>query len=192
MDDHVVTDCQRCSDLVASRSQIVNGTGNPDAELLLVGEAPGETEDQHGKPFVGRSGDVLTQSLSQHGIKREDIRITNCVRCRPEGNRNPKTSELENCFQHLLTEIEVVSPDVIMTLGKVPTEQLLDQSISVTSAAGTIRDTRLNGEMYRVLINIHPAATLYDPSQQEIFNQTIKKASELVSSSEGQTRLGEY
>src|SRR6056297_3081402 len=128
-----VQDCQRCPDLVDSRSRIVNGVGPPDADLLFVGEGPGENEDQQGEPFVGRSGSVLDEALGEAGVLREEVRITNCVRCRPPGNRDPTTEELANCRGYLDSEIAAVEPSVVVTLGKVPSEHLLDRSVGITS-----------------------------------------------------------
>ncbi|MCL7417996.1 MAG: uracil-DNA glycosylase, partial [Halalkalicoccus sp.] len=115
-----VTACERCPALVESRSRIVNGVGPEDADLLIVGEAPGEQEDREGEPFVGRSGTQLDEKLREHGIAREDVRITNCVRCRPPENRDPTKGELENCRGYLEREVELVDPELVMTVGKVP------------------------------------------------------------------------
>ncbi|MFB6189807.1 MAG: uracil-DNA glycosylase family protein, partial [Halapricum sp.] len=102
MDEQLcVTDCERCPELVASRSRIVNGVGPTDADLVFVGEAPGAQEDEQGEPFVGRSGDVLDDALRDAGLSRADVRITNCVRCRPPDNRDPKREELDNCRGYL-------------------------------------------------------------------------------------------
>src|SRR6056297_1460256 len=114
-----VTACERCPALVESRSRIVNGVGPDDAALLFVGEAPGAQEDEQGEPFVGRSGSVLDDALRDNGLSRADVRITNCVRCRPPENRDPRTEELANCRGYLEAEIERIDPDVVVTLGKV-------------------------------------------------------------------------
>ncbi len=106
---------------------IVNGVGPADADLLFVGEAPGANEDEQGEPFVGRSGDVLDAGLRDAGLDRGDVRITNCVRCRPPDNRDPRNGELANCRDYLETEIDRVDPEVVVTLGKVPAEHLLDR-----------------------------------------------------------------
>ncbi|PSP54316.1 uracil-DNA glycosylase [Halobacteriales archaeon QH_7_68_42] len=154
-----VTACERCDELVACRSRIVNGTGPADADLLFVGEAPGEHEDERGEPFVGRSGDVLDDGLREAGLDRGDVRITNCV---------------------------------VVTLGKVPAEHLLDRDVAVTSEAGEVREATVGGEPRRVLVCVHPAATLYDPSQRETFAATLERAAEFTDESSGQSRLGEF
>ncbi|MEF8976196.1 MAG: uracil-DNA glycosylase, partial [Halapricum sp.] len=167
MDEQLcVTDCQRCPELVDSRSQIVNGVGPTDTDLLFVGEAPGAQEDQEGEPFVGRSGDVLDDALRDAGLSRADVRITNCVRCRPPDNRDPTSEELDNCRGYLEEEIDRVDPDVIVTLGKVPSQHLLERDVAVTSEAGELFDATIAGQPRRVLVSVHPAATLYDRSQE--------------------------
>jgi uracil-DNA glycosylase family 4 len=203
MDGLCVTDCERCPALVESRSRIVNGVGPDDADLLFVGEAPGQHEDEGGEPFVGRSGDVLDDALAEAGFLREAVRITNCVRCRPPENRDPHAEELANCRSYLEREIDRVDPAVVVTLGKVPAEHLLDRSVAVTNEAGSVADARLAGESRRVLLSVHPAATLYDRSQQETFEHAIREAVDLAglgdgeggsggSGGGGQSRLGDY
>jgi DNA polymerase len=190
-----VVACERCPVLVETRSGIANGDGPVDADLLFVGEAPGATEDREGRPFVGRSGDVLDDALRDAGLARADVRITNCVRCRPPDNRDPHKEELRNCRDHLDAEIGFVDPDLIVTLGKVPSEHLLDRSVAVTSEAGSVHDARVGGEGRRVLVSLHPAATLYDASQREAFAAGIREAADLAGATDGsagQSRLGDY
>jgi uracil-DNA glycosylase family 4 len=195
-----VQSCERCPDLCASRSRIVNGVGPADAAICFVGEAPGAHEDEQGEPFVGRSGDVLDDALRDAGLARADVRITNCVRCRPPDNRDPTTGELANCRAHLERELAAVDPDVIVTLGKVPSEHLLERDVAITSEAGDCHDVRIDGQPRRVLLSVHPAATLYDRSQGETFDATIAEAAALAGVDEpvtdgdrnGQARLGEY
>jgi uracil-DNA glycosylase family 4 len=194
MDDPTaVSDCERCSALCASRSRIVNGVGPADAALCFVGEAPGEREDEQGEPFVGRSGDVLDDALRDRGLSRRDVRITNCVRCRPPDNRDPSDEELDNCRGYLASELAAVDPAVVVTLGKVPSEHLLDRSVAVTKEAGKLFDARIGGRAYRVLVCVHPAATLYDPSQRETFAAAMDEAAGFVGDGgDGQSRLGEF
>ncbi|WP_251329660.1 uracil-DNA glycosylase [Haloplanus pelagicus] len=190
-----VSACERCPALVESRSRIVNGVGPADAALLFVGEAPGADEDERGEPFVGRSGSVFDDALREAGLSRADVRITNCVRCRPPENRDPHAAELDNCAGFLDREIEHVDPDLIVTLGKVPGERLLDRSVAVTTEAGSVVDARLGGESRRVLVCLHPAATLYDRSQRDAFTDAVAKAADLVGAAtdgSGQSRLGDY
>ena len=195
MDGLDVTACERCPDLCESRSRIVNGVGPTDADLLFVGEAPGAQEDEQGEPFVGRSGSVLDDALRDVGLARADVRITNCVRCRPPENRDPTKDELANCREYLETEIRRLDPELVVTLGKVPSEHLLGRSVAVTTEAGEVFDARVGESSYRLLVCVHPAATLYDRSQESTFTETIAQAAELAGVGEGesgQSRLGDY
>jgi len=192
-----VPSCERCPALVESRSQIVDGVGPTDADLLFVGEGPGANEDERGEPFVGRSGDVLDEALRDAGLARADVRITNCVRCRPPDNRDPTTEELANCRGHLESEIDRLDAELIVTLGKVPSEHLLGRSVAITSESGDVVDARIGDASRRVLLSVHPAATLYDRSQRDGFFETIARASELsgvdgATDGSGQSRLGDY
>lgn len=177
-DDLGVRECTRCPALVESRSQIVNGVGPGDAELLFVGEAPGATEDEEGEPFVGRSGGVLDEALREAGLSRADVRITNCVRCRPPENRDPTAEERAQCRGFLEREIAAIDPSLVVTLGKVPAEHLLERAVAVTTEAETIESITVDERSIPVLICVHPAATLYDPGQREPFESAIRRASE--------------
>ena len=190
-----VGSCERCPALVDSRSQIVEGVGPVDADLLVVGEGPGANEDEAGEPFVGRSGDVLDEAFRDAGLARADVRITNCVRCRPPDNRDPRADELANCRGYLEAEVARLDPDLIVTLGKVPSEHLLGRSVGITAESGDVVDARLGGASRRLLLSVHPAATLYDRSQRDGFFETIARAADLIGASEGsdgQSRLGEF
>ena len=178
-----VPSCTRCPALVESRSQIVNGTGPADADLVFVGEAPGEQEDQQGEPFVGRSGGILDEVLAENGIERTQVRITNCVRCRPPENRDPQVEELENCRGYLDAELVEIDPDAIVTLGKVPSEHLLGRSVAVTAEAGSTEAITVEDHTFDVLVSVHPAAIFYDRSQRETFESTIEQAAALLETS---------
>ncbi|WP_256546312.1 uracil-DNA glycosylase [Halobellus inordinatus] len=195
MEGLAVTSCERCPELVESRSQIVNGTGPEDANLVFLGEAPGANEDDQGEPFVGRSGSVLDEALRDAGLARADVRITNCVRCRPPENRNPTSAELANCRGYLQRELALIDPELVVTLGKVPSEHLLDRSVAVTKEAGDVVDVRLGERSYRAVVSVHPAATLYDGSQRETFFETIAHAADLAgvaTDGSGQSSLGDF
>ncbi len=196
-DDTAVRECERCPELCASRSRIVNGVGPIDAALQFVGEAPGAQEDAQGEPFVGRSGAVLDDALRDRGLARRDVRISNCVRCRPPDNRDPRSGELENCREYLEREIDVVDPEVVVTLGKVPSEHLLGRSVAVTREAGTLHDVSIAGTARRVMVCVHPAATLYDRGQLSTFEGALDEAVELVGAGggedgSGQSRIGDF
>ncbi len=192
-----VVACERCPELVACRSQIVNGAGPVEADVCLVGEGPGATEDEQGEPFVGRSGDTLTDALADAGLVRSEVRIVNCVRCRPPENRDPTTAELENCRCYLEAEIDAVDPAVLVTLGKVPSEHLLGRSVAVTNEAGSVVEAQIAGQPRRVVVSVHPAAPLYDPSQRETLDRAFATAADLAGDTDarddgGQARLGEF
>lgn len=195
MEGLAVTACERCPELCRSRTQIVNGVGPPDADLVFAGEAPGASEDERGEPFVGRSGAVLEDALRDAGLSRSDVRITNCVRCRPPENRDPTAAELGNCRGYLETEFRQLDPELIVTLGKVPSEHLLGRSVAVTAEAGEVFDVRIGESAYRLLVCVHPAATLYDRSQAETFERTVARAAELAGvtpGTGGQARMDDF
>jgi len=192
MDGVEVERCTHCEALVDSRSQIVNGDGPTDADVVFVGEAPGANEDADGVPFVGRSGDVLDDALRDAGLAREDVRITNCVRCRPPDNRDPTSEELANCRPYLDRELELVDPEVVVTLGKVPGEHLLERDVAVTNETGSVERVALGGRERDVLLCLHPAATLYDGSQKTAFRETIERAATMAGVSGGQSNLGDF
>ncbi|MFB6309650.1 MAG: uracil-DNA glycosylase family protein [Salinirussus sp.] len=191
MEGLAVEGCERCPALVESRSQIVNGAGDPNADLVFVGEAPGREEDAQGAPFVGRSGEVLTAALREAGLSRADVRIANCVRCRPPDNRDPRVGELDNCREYLEYELTRIDPELVVTLGKVPAEHLLDRDVAVTSEAGETYRATLGGAERPLMICLHPAATLYDASTQELFEKTIARAADTVTPG-GQRRLEDF
>lgn len=176
MDGLTVSLCARCPQLVDSRSQIVNGVGPPDANLLIVGEAPGADEDRQGEPFVGRSGELLTEYMQSAGITREAVRITNSVRCRPPENRDPRTDELTNCRGWLEREITLVNPTVVLALGKVPASNLLARDVAVTAECGRIEQIEIGDRRFPVVICVHPAAILYDRSQIERLENALAVA----------------
>ena len=142
---------------------------------------------------------MLDDALGDAGIDRSAVRITNCVRCRPPENRDPTTDELANCRGYLAAEIETVDPTLVVTLGKVPSEHLLDRSVAITQEAGDVVDCRVGDRSQRVLLSMHPAATLYDASQRDAFEATIASAVSLTGlgdgdgdDGDGQSRLGEF
>lgn len=173
-----VTDCEKCPKLVESRQQIVNGIGPEDADIMFVGEAPGKNEDEQGEPFVGQSGTELDSALEKAGLNRGSVRITNTVRCRPPDNRDPHAEERGNCLSYLKSEIKSVDPNVIVPVGKVPSEQILDRKVAVTKETGDITQKDFDNTTYPVLICLHPAAILYNRSLEEDFYATIEKAVE--------------
>ena len=148
--------CERCR-LAQGRTQVVFGVGNPDADVMFVGEGPGFHEDKQGIPFVGAAGQLLDRMLGEIGLQRADVYITNVVRCRPPGNRDPLPDEIDACRPWLAGTIERIRPRVIVTLGNFATRVILDRQVSIS---------RVRGERYEVdgrtvVPTVHPAAILH-------------------------------
>lgn len=162
--------CTKCR-LAETRTQVVFGTGNSDAGLMFVGEGPGAEEDRQGKPFVGRAGGLLTQLLSEIGIAREEVFITNVLRCRPPGNRDPQPDEIEACSTYLNRTVELVEPTVIATLGNFATKLLTGNPTGITKVRGTPQIHELGGRTVFLLPLLHPAAALRTPSLVETLRQ---------------------
>ncbi len=147
--------CTKCR-LSGGRTQVVYGTGNPDADLMFIGEGPGYYEDKQGEPFVGAAGQLLNKMLEEIGIRREDVRITNVVLCRPPGNRDPLPEEVDACSPWLREQIELVDPRVIVTLGNFATRSILGKPVSISR----VRGQRFPIEGRTVIPTFHPAAIL--------------------------------
>lgn len=150
--------CKQC-DLWQSRTQVVFGDGSERAAVLFIGEAPGAKEDAQGLPFIGRGGQLMNQMLEQAGIRREEIFITNLVKCRPPANRDPAPAEQQACYGWLTEQIRLLNPDVIVCIGRISAMQLIDKAFKVTKQHGRIyeKDGRAWVGMY------HPAAVLRNP-----------------------------
>jgi DNA polymerase len=132
-------ECTRCA-LATSRTKIVFGVGDPDADLMFVGEAPGQEEDQRGEPFVGRAGQLLDRMIAAIGLRRDQVYIANIVKCRPPGNRNPHEDEIGACLDFLAAQIKAVQPRALVALGKVAASVLLGENIAITRCRGQMRD----------------------------------------------------
>ena len=148
--------CRGCS-LGRTRKQAVPGEGAADAEIIFVGEAPGGDEDQQGRPFVGAAGRLLTQLLNSIGLDRDTVFITNVLKCRPPGNRDPLPEEIEACHEHLLAQIALITPKLICTLGRFAAQTLIDSGLSISREHG--KERRISGILYVPLY--HPAAALH-------------------------------
>jgi DNA polymerase len=167
--DHILV-CTACP-LHARRTQAVPGTGPASARIMAVGEGPGETEDRIGKPFVGAAGNVLTRLLESIGLRRDDIYITNVVKCRPPGNRDPEPAEMEACSAFLDAQIEIIRPDVILILGRHALVRLLPGAGGISGLHGrkVVRGNRLYVPLY------HPAAALYQASLMRTLEEDMLK-----------------
>jgi uracil-DNA glycosylase family 4 len=151
-----VSKCQRCPELVVSRSRTVFGVGPIDAELCFVGEAPGATEDQRGEPFVGEAGQLLDRIIAACGMKREEVYICNIVKCRPPGNRLPTAQEAGNCREYLERQLELVRPKFICALGACAAQNLLGTSQAIGKLRGRFHDYK----GIPVMCTYHPAYLL--------------------------------
>jgi DNA polymerase len=159
--------CTRCSQLASTRTTVVFGSGNADADLMFVGEAPGANEDKQGLPFVGQAGRLLDQLLSEIGLSRADVFIQNTLMCRPPGNRDPQPGEIQNCSGYLLRKIELVQPRVICTLGNFATKLLRDDPTGITRLHGRPEERRVGNLDVMLYPLFHPAAALYTPAMLE-------------------------
>jgi len=159
--------CTRCSELAATRTTVVFGAGNADAELMFVGEAPGANEDLQGLPFVGAAGKLLEKLLGEIGLSRSEVFIANTLKCRPPGNRDPQPTEIDACRPYLVRQIELIEPRVICTLGNFATKLLRGQTDGITRVHGQPEVRTVGTHTFRLYPLFHPAAALYTPSTLE-------------------------
>ena len=162
--------CQRCP-LGATRTNFVFGVGNPQTPLLFIGEGPGADEDRLGEPFVGRAGKLLTKMIQSIGIDRRDVYISNVVKCRPPNNRNPHAEEIAKCFPILKQQFELINPQLIVTLGNVPTRALVPDAPGITRSRGQL----FHYQHWKVLPTFHPAYLLRNPSAMAQSWEDFKK-----------------
>jgi DNA polymerase len=165
-----IGDCTRCK-LAGGRTNLVFGVGNPNADLMFVGEGPGRDEDLQGEPFVGRAGQLLTEIITK-GMKleRRDVYIANIVKCRPPDNRNPEPDEIATCRPFVARQVEIVRPRVIVTLGSVATHALLETRTPITRMRGVWQDYRGT----KVMPTLHPAYLLRNPADKKLVWADIK------------------
>ncbi len=174
-----VSTCTRCP-LHAERTKAVFGSGNADADLIFIGEAPGAEEDRQGLPFVGRAGQLLTTLLGEIGLRREDVFIANILKSRPPGNRDPQPEEIEACWPYLERQIDLIEPRVIATLGNFATKKITGSQVGITRVSGTPQVHELGGRTVFVLPLFHPAAALRTPSVLERLREHFAKLPQLL------------
>jgi DNA polymerase len=172
--------CVRCAELAATRRTVVFGSGNADADLMFVGEAPGASEDEQGIPFVGRAGQLLNQLLQEIGLRREDVFIANTLKCRPPGNRDPQPVEIESCQEYLHRQVELIEPTVICTLGNFATKLLRGDPTGITRLHGQPEVLTLGRRAVRLYPIFHPAAALYTPRMLETLREDFARIPELL------------
>ena len=174
-----VAGCTRCA-LAGARTQVVFGSGDPAADLMFVGEAPGFHEDKQGIPFVGAAGKLLDQLLSGIGLTRADVYVANVLKCRPPGNRDPMPDEIEACEAHLWRQIELIQPRVVATLGNFATKLLSGRPTGITRVHGQEQETTLGGRRVLLYPLYHPAAALYTPRMLEVLKSDFARIPELI------------
>jgi DNA polymerase len=173
-----IGDCTRCKLHALGRRQIVFGTGNPAADLMFVGEAPGGDEDVQGVPFVGRAGQLLTKIIEAIDLKREDVYIANVIKCRPPQNRNPEPDEVETCEPFLFRQIDIIKPKVIVALGKFAAQTLLRSDAPISRLRGQVLDYR----GAKLIPTFHPAYLLRNPSAKREVWEDMKLVKKLLAS----------
>jgi len=168
-------DCKRCK-LHRTRRTIVYGEGNEKASLMLIGEAPGYDEDVQGRPFVGKAGQLLTKILQSINLPREEVYITNIVKCRPPQNRNPEPDEIRSCNPFLVKQITAIQPKIICALGSFSAQTLLKTDTKITALRGRLYDL----EGIKVVPTYHPAFLLRNPERKREVWEDMKKIAELM------------
>ena len=167
---HSLKDCQRCR-LSSGRTQVVFGTGNPNASIMFVGEAPGFYEDKQGVPFVGAAGKLLNELLESAGLSRTDIYIANVIKCRPPDNRDPLPDEVETCKPFLFQQIEAIKPKVVCTLGNFAMQTLLGKKVGIMKMRGQVFQV----QDFFVFPLLHPAAALHQGNLNEPLREDFRK-----------------
>jgi DNA polymerase len=174
------TECLKCTkcDLCKTRTNVVFGVGNEDANVMFIGEGPGQSEDEKGEPFVGRSGQLLTGFLGAVGLSREGVYITNIVKCRPPGNRDPLPEEQDTCIEYLKTQVKLIKPRIIVCLGRIAAMRLIDSEFKVTKQHGEF----IERSSYYLLGTYHPSALLRNANLKFDALDDFKKIAEKLKS----------
>ena len=172
--------CAKCPEFVATRTQVVFGAGNADADLMFVGEAPGANEDRMGLPFVGQAGKLLDTLLGEIGIQRADVFVANVLKCRPPGNRDPHPIEIDNCQDYLMRQLELIEPRVVCTLGNFATKLLRGDNAGITRVHGRDEVRTIGVRTVRLYPLFHPAAALYTPRMLEVLREDFARIPELL------------
>jgi DNA polymerase len=174
-----IADCTKCA-LSQGRTQVVFGAGDPSADLMFVGEAPGFHEDKLGIPFVGQAGKLLDKLLAGIGLERDNVYVANVIKCRPPGNRDPQPHEIEACEGHLFRQIELIEPKVVATLGNFATKLLSGKPTGITRVHGTEQPTTLGGRRVLLYPLYHPAAALYTPAMLRVLEEDFARLPQLL------------
>jgi uracil-DNA glycosylase len=173
--------CVKCPQLASTRTKVVFGAGNADADLMFVGEAPGANEDRLGLPFVGQAGKLLDTLLGEIGLARPEVFVVNTLKCRPPGNRDPLPGEIDACQDYLFRQLELIEPRVVCTLGNFATKLLrADPGTGITRLHGREEIRRIGPRTVRLFPLYHPAAALYTPSMLDILRTDFARIPELL------------
>lgn len=174
-----IENCTLCP-LHKTRTNAVPGEGPENADIMLIGEAPGYYEDQKGRPFVGNAGEVLTELLKKAGLKREEVFIGNVLKCRPPENRDPTEEEIEACSPYLKNQIRKIKPKLIVSLGRFATRLLLNRQIKISREHGKLKKSDYGGWSCKLFVSYHPAAALYGGGTREKLEEDFKKLGTLT------------
>ena len=174
-----VAGCTRCR-LAQGRTQVVFGAGDPHADLMFVGEAPGFHEDKQGLPFVGQAGKLLDKLLAGIGMSRPDVFVANVLKCRPPGNRDPQPDEIEACESHLFRQIELIEPMIVATLGNFATKLLSGRPLGITRVHGQEQETTIGSRSVLLYPLYHPAAALYTPAMLKVLEADFARLSAIL------------
>jgi uracil-DNA glycosylase len=173
--------CTKCPQLASTRQTVVFGSGNADADLMFVGEAPGANEDRQGLPFVGQAGRLLDTLLEEIGLTRGDVFVVNTLKCRPPGNRDPLPQEIDACQDYLFRQLELIEPRVVCTLGNFATKLLrADPATGITRLHGREEIRRIGPRRVRLYPIYHPAAALYTPKMLDTLRADFQRLPELL------------
>jgi len=184
----IIKRCTKC-DLCKSIKNYVVGEGSLDSKVIFIGEAPGEKEDELGRPFIGTAGKILTETLKKANLKREDVYITNILKCRPPSNRDPLPEEINCCVPYLVKQLEILMPKIIVPLGRYSTFFILDlfdceNKGIMSKERGRLHKIRAWNSNVFIIPTYHPAAVIYRRELENIFQEDIEKVAELLSSND--------
>ena len=176
---HAASGCELCG-LAASRTQVVYGSGDPDAELMLVGEAPAFLEDRDGAPLAGQAGELLERLLAGIGLARDAVYVANVLKCRPPSNRDPLPEEVAACEPHLFRQVELVQPRVVATLGNYATRLLSGRPHGITRVHGQEQEVSVGSRQVTLFPLYHPAAALYTPTMLRVLEEDVARLGVLL------------
>lgn len=187
-----IKNCKKC-DLYKTKKNYVPGSGNPNARIVFVGEAPGREEDEQGEPFVGAAGRFLNEILSKVGIRRNDVFICNVLKCRPPNNREPLPKEISACGNYLIRQLEVIRPDTIVCLGRISSDFIFNYFRLIFTKMSEVHGKVFEVERWNKKVTLipvyHPAAILYNPNLRDDYERTFKK---IFSPKKKQQTLSDY